>query len=337
MNKAIIKTSISEASALPLIRIAKDWDWPDLLRQTPGGKGIWDDIRFTTDDVEECDLLVVLNNRMKHSVNARCPAGRVWVVMQEPYVKGFTDWMIEGHEAFDRIYTNYPLPSNPKYIASQPALPWHVNRTFDELTTCAMPEKKRPLSWVVGNCRDLPGHMKRLAFLRAVQAEQTLDIDLYGRAVQYIEDKWDGLAPYRYSIAAENTSWPDYWTEKIADCFLAWTVPIYYGCANLEKYFPADSFIRIDIEKPAEAMQTIKRILREDDWERRLPALEEARRRVLYEYQIFPILTKLLKTEPTAGQIKAERTVPAYQRSPMTKLRRMVYKVQKHYRRMISK
>lgn len=321
---------------MTLIRIAKDWDWPNLLRQTPGGKGIWDGIRFTIDNVDECDLLVVLNNRMKHAVRARCPDGRVWAVMQEPYVKGFTDWMVEAHGAFGRVYTNYPLQTKPKYIASQPALPWHVNRTFDELITCSMPKKTQPLSWVVGNCRDLPGHMKRLTFLRAVQADQTLDIDLYGRAVQYIEDKWDGLAQYRYSIAAENTSWPDYWTEKIADCFLAWTVPIYFGCANLEKYFPADSFIRIDIEKPAEAIKIIKRVLREDDWERRLPALEEARRRVLYEYQIFPMLARLLKSEPTIEQIKFDQTVPAYQRSIKTKLRRLGYKVQKHYLRMIS-
>ena len=322
---------------MTLVRISKDWDWPDLLRQTPGGKGIWGDVRFTTDDVEECDALVMLNNRMKHDVHAHCPKGRIWALMQEPYAKGFTDWMIEGHDAFDRVYTNYLPSTDPKYITSQPALPWHVNRTFDELTTCAMPEKRRSLSWIVGNCRDLPGHMKRFAFLRAVQADKNLNIDLYGRAVRFIDDKWDGLASYRYSIAAENTLWPDYWTEKIADCFLAWTIPFYHGCGNLEEYFPADSFIRIDIDKPEEAIGIIKRYLREDDWSRRLPALEEARRRVLYEYQLFPVLTRLLKEESVMEQVKIERTVPAYSRSTMTKLRRLIYKVQKHYLRLTSR
>ena len=55
----------------------------------------------------------------------------------------------------------------------------------------------------------------------------------------------------------ENAVIPDYWTEKIADCFLAWTLPIYYGCPNLEDYFPEKSFIRIDIEKPEEAIDSI--------------------------------------------------------------------------------
>lgn len=319
---------------MKLVRIAKDWDWPDILRQTPGGKGIWDGIRFTTKDVEECDALVVLNNRMKHDVHARCPQGRVWALMQEPYARGFTEWMVEQHQAFDRVYSNYIPSSDPKYVASQPALPWHVNRSFDELTTCAVPEKTRPLSWIVGNISDLPGHLKRFAFLRDVQAAQGFDIDLYGRAVRPIEDKWDGLAQYRYSIAAENTVWPDYWTEKVADCFLTWTVPFYHGCENLEKYFPADSFIRIDINRPKEAIEIIRRAMTEDDWTRRLPALEEARRRVLYEYQIFPWLAKLINAEPSGELSKSSRIVPAYRRSAKAYIRRQLYKVRRQYLRL---
>jgi hypothetical protein len=45
MTKAITGTNISESSAMPIVRIAKDWDWPDLLRQPPGGQGIWDGIQ----------------------------------------------------------------------------------------------------------------------------------------------------------------------------------------------------------------------------------------------------------------------------------------------------
>jgi len=172
--------------------------------------------------------------------------------------------------------------------------------------------------------------------MRAIQSERSLDIDLYGRAFQFIEDKWDGLAPYRYAIAAENTVWSDYWTEKIADCFLSWTIPFYHGCGNLEKYFPADSFIRINIEKPDEAIGIIKHYLREDDWDRRLPALEEARRRVLYDYQIFPVLAKLIKTEPVIEQPIFEHTVPAYRRSTLTKARRLIYKAHRLYLRMIK-
>lgn len=323
---------------MTLVRIAKDWDWPDLMRQTPGGAGLWDGIRFTLDEVDECDFLVVLNNRMTKEVRVRVPEGRVWALMQEPYAWGFTDWMVEGHDAFDRVYTSFPLDRKGKYVVSHPALPWHVLRTFDELVSSPAPVKRRPLSWVVGYCRDLPGHMRRLAFLRHLQAAGDADIDLFGRAVRYIEDKWDGLAPYRYSIAVENAVCPDYWTEKVADCFLAWAVPIYYGCPNLERYFPADSFIRIDIDSPREAVESIRRIVREDDWTRRLPAVEEARRRVLHEYQLFPHLARLVRNEGgfDAPHERIPVTIPPYRRSGRTKVKRMLYKVRKHYLRLVS-
>lgn len=320
---------------MTLVRIAKDWDWPDLLRQTPGGRGIWDGIRFTVDPVEECDYLVVLNNRMKTDLKVRCPEGNVWAIMQEPYVWGFTDWMTEGHEAYSRVYTNHVPDRTGKYVASHPALPWHVLRTFDELTACRVPSKPRKLSWVVGDCRDLPGHMKRLSFLRFLQRDGSLPIDLFGRAVRYIEDKWDGLAPYRYSIAVENATGAEYWTEKVADCFLAWTVPLYHGCTNLERYFPPESFLRIDINRPREAVEAIRRIVSGDEWERRLPALEEARRRVLDEYQLFPFLAGRIRSEPTGGGERVLRTIPAYRRSLRTEIvRRPLYKIRKHFLRL---
>ncbi|HKI49344.1 MAG TPA: glycosyltransferase family 10, partial [Desulfobacteria bacterium] len=223
------------------VGIIKDWDWPDLLRQTPGGKGVWDGLQFILDPAPTCDFLVVLNNKMKMETRAQCPPENVWCLMQEPYMKGHTDWMVEKLNPYAQILSHHVPPNPYKFVVSHPAIPWHVNKTFDELVAREIPSKPKTLSWVVGNARDLPGHRKRFAFLEYIQQKGSLDIDLFGRAVQFIEDKWDGLAPYKYSLAIENSSGPDYWTEKIADCFLSWSVPIYYGCTNLEDYFPPAS------------------------------------------------------------------------------------------------
>jgi hypothetical protein len=46
-----------------------------------------------------------------------------------------------------------------------------------------------------------------MKFLRKIQ-KNNLEFDLYGRGFCSIEDKWDGLAPYRYSLAIENFSGP---------------------------------------------------------------------------------------------------------------------------------
>ena len=294
------------------MRIVKDWEWAGLLRQTPGGKGIWDGIQFTLDPVEECDYLIMLNNRKATKTEAYCPKGNVWAIMQEPYVKYLYDWLVEGHEFYSKVFTHYLPSDNPKYIPSQPAIPWHINRTYDELIEVKVPEKSKNISWITSKLTFLPGHQKKMAFLNFLKQNASFNIDVFGRGIRYVAVKWDGLAPYRYSIAIENSSGPDYWTEKVSDCFLAWTVPIYYGCANLEDYFPRESFIQIDIDRPEWSLERIGEIIRNDEWERRIPALKESRNLILYKYQIFPYLSELIGRYAPGNVEKTDILIPAY-------------------------
>ncbi|HUN56432.1 MAG TPA: glycosyltransferase family 10 [Smithella sp.] len=311
---------------MTLVRIIKNWDWPDLMRQTPGGQGIWDNIQFTVDPVEECDFVIMLNNNMKCGSIVKCPKENIWALMQEPYVKGFTDWMAEGHESFSHVYTHY-IPSNhSRYIVSQPALPWHINKSFDQLSQMDIPAKSKVISWIAGNAMDIPGHIKRRSFLQFMKNNASADIDLFGRAVRVIEDKWDGLAPYKYSLAIENSPSPNYWTEKLADCFLTWTIPFYFGCPNLETYFPEESFIRIDIDKPRIALDRIKSAIKNNEWEKRLPALKAARERVLNQYQLFPHLAERIKSHHTDINQKSLILIPPYKRSINTRLNRAFFK-----------
>jgi hypothetical protein len=310
-----------------LVRIIKDWDWPDLMRQTPGNKGIWDNIQFTMDSVEECDFAVMLNNNMKCESRVKCPKENVWALMQEPCVKGDCDWMVEGHESFFHVYTHHVPSNHPRYVVSQPAVPWHVNKSFDQLRQMNIPGKSKTISWIVGNALSIPGHIKRRSFLQFLQKNAPIDVDLFGRAVQVIEDKWDGLAPYKYSLAVENSCSPDYWTEKIADCLLSWTLPFYWGCTNLEEYFPKESFIRIDIEKPEIAIDIIKSAIKNNEWEKRLPALKVAREKVLNQYQFFPYLSKMIHSHHTNIEDKTVTLIPPYKRSINARMNRVLFQI----------
>jgi hypothetical protein len=98
----------------------------------------------------------------------------------------------------------------------------------------------------------------------------------------------------------------------VADCFLSWTVPLYFGCTNLEDYFPEDSFMRVDADNPAATLEKIRQVLTNDEWERRLPALEIARRRVLDEYQIFPFLARAIRTYGVDPAPKTDIHIPGY-------------------------
>eukprot|EP00620_Florenciella_sp_RCC1587_P021099 CAMPEP_0182561832 /NCGR_PEP_ID=MMETSP1324-20130603/4262_1 /TAXON_ID=236786 /ORGANISM="Florenciella sp., Strain RCC1587" /LENGTH=60 /DNA_ID=CAMNT_0024774579 /DNA_START=220 /DNA_END=399 /DNA_ORIENTATION=+ len=49
-----------------------------------------------------------------------------------------------------------------------------------------------------------------------------------------------------FHIAIENVKSNGYFTEKLLDCFLTRTVPLYWGCPNIGEYFEVEGMIIID-------------------------------------------------------------------------------------------
>lgn len=63
------------------------------------------------------------------------------------------------------------------------------------------------------------------------------DVECYGKGIRPIAGKREAIAPYRFSIAMENATSDDYFSEKLVDCLLLETVPIYYGCPRISELF----------------------------------------------------------------------------------------------------
>lgn len=276
---------------MTLVRIVKNWDYPDLMQQTPAGAGMWDDIQFTQDSVETCDALVVLNHT-NQSIKVKCPPQNVWALVQEPPVPEYR-WLEKGFTPFVRVYTPDINLTGPRYIHSHGALPWHVGKSYDFLKNTECPGKHRLLSSIASREMGTDGKKARVIFLEALR--QKIDFDLWGKGFTPIEEKWEALASYRYALAIENYSGPHYWTEKISDCFLAWTMPIYYGATNITDYFPPESLVQIDITRPEEAHTIITEAIQTNRWQKNLDAIAYARQLVLEKHQIFPFISRLFQ------------------------------------------
>jgi hypothetical protein len=282
---------------MTLVRIVKPWSKPDLLRQTPGGAGVWGGVRFTLDPVERCDYLVILNHTPE-PITVEIPPEHIWCFIQEPPISAYR-WLRKGFAHYSRVYTQDVQLNQANISQSFGSLPWHLDRSYDQLKTVARPEKTRDLSWITSSLAQFEGHRRRLKFLTRLQ-EAHVPFDLFGRGFQPLPDKWDGIAPYRYTLAVENFSGPNYFTEKIADCFLAWTMPIYFGATNIAEYFPAESFVWLEIDDP-DAPRRVAEIARSNLAEKNREAIAEARRRVLDEQNLFPRLARLIAEDRSAS------------------------------------
>lgn len=285
-----------------LVRILKYWKYPDLLRQTPGSKGIWSGVHFIVDEPGKADY-VVIHGHAEKPAWVKCPKGHIWLVMGEPPNENAGSWhKISG--GVDRIYMTDEGRISDKHFLSNSYLPWWVDKDYDFLEACPPCQKTQSLSWITSNNTVYAGHRYRMNYLDKVREME--ELHLYGRGFAPIEGKWEGLAPYRYTIAFENYSNSHYWTEKVMDAFLAWTMPIYYGCTQLDKFFPRDSFVQLDPENP-DPMSFLREVLKSGLQERNLEAIAEARRRVLNDYNLFNVLTQEIAVNQMQYETKQPR------------------------------
>jgi hypothetical protein len=284
-----------------LVRIIKDWSFPDLMRQSPGVSGCWEGIEFTFDAVRECDYVIALN-RVPADTEVFCPPENIWAMMQEPPVKEY-NWLHKGYDNFSRIITPDMALTGSRIVHDSLALPWHIDKSYDELMCLMRPENKpQNISWITSNSKGRQGHQQRMRFLKSLQGQ--IDFDLFGRGFNPIVDKFSGIYPYKYTLAVENYSGDFYWTEKISDAFLSWSMPIYYGCTNIDDFFPKESYIKIDIAKPEEAADIIAQAMSDNLWEKNLDAIEQSRNLVLQKYQFFPYMANKIREDVEQSQPK---------------------------------
>lgn len=67
-----------------------------------------------------------------------------------------------------------------------------------------------------------------------------------------VESKWNALRHANFALAIENDIAEGYVTEKIFDCFLSGTIPIYRGPASVKKVIDPHAFIFLDDFKSVE-------------------------------------------------------------------------------------
>ncbi len=316
----------------PRIRVRVTTTYPDqpLIRQTPHGSGIWGDHQFIINQsCEEADWWVVASGLRQPETCVVDPRNIVFVANEPPAMKfkpGFLGQFAKvitcdrsmKHQG--KLHASYGLPwwagitmdrSRPHEFAAQPRFGY---LDFKEM---APPRKEKFMSVIASRLQNLEGHRARSGFLDALKNRYGDAVDFFGYHDTPLADKWDGLAGYRYHLCIENTVCPDYWTEKIGDPLLAFALPVYHGCPNINDYFPDKSHLKIDINDHEACFRTVEHLLANDPYHEHLPAISEAREKVLDKYNFFAQMSALCRG-PAATQrkvtLKPDHFYPTWRR-----------------------
>lgn len=189
---------------------------------------------------------------------------------------------------------------------------WYFNKSYTQIRDLDVSAKQKKISVVSSDLTWLPGHKLRYAFVNKLIGHFKDRLDVYGKGFNFIEDKFDALYPYEFSIAIENNALKDYFTEKIFECYLTHTVPVYYGCTNIDQYFSEKSYYSININNYKSSILQIEQLLEEPGiYNRCLPELLHEKKKVLNEYHFFPALDKIIR-KTFAKQDFPKRTVTIY-------------------------
>lgn len=266
-------------------------------RLKPTCPGIWDQVEFLLNPPPgtEGDFWIVAYNARPRDT-MRVAKENTMLIVAEPREKKL--YPQRYYRQFRHLLDSHPDSKHPGLRIDAPALCWHIGLQFpeneyllgyDELIRMPYPKKANKVAAVCSDSRFSPGQIARLDFLEALKKKLPNAIEHYGRGFQPIADKLSAIYPARYHLVLENCQYPSYWTEKIADAYLGWAYPLHVGCPNLEEFFPAKSFVRIQTEDIESAAETIQSMLDRPHGQSEIDTLAEAREKVLHHWNVWAV------------------------------------------------
>lgn len=294
-------------SQLKHVKISIANDNSGCIRQLPNRSIDYKGYRFhINEDIKETDFWVVYSKGRRITERCFCSPDNTIFITGEPetvyhYSTGFV-------RQFARVLSVQSKINHPSMRMVQPAQPWHIGKIsprkvngkelgeeviytqdYDSLLS-SQPKKSREISIITSNKNFTKGHKARIHFAMTLKEYYGDRLDLFGHGFNDFNDKWDVIAPYKYHICIENSSYPHYWTEKLADCYLGNTYPFYYGAPNLDEYFSPDAYTMIDIFDVEKSISIIDQVLNKNLADKNSKEIETAKQQILNVYNLFDLL-----------------------------------------------
>lgn len=187
----------------------------------------------------------------------------ILVQIEPPSIINITQSIIKNYKNFDIIFAwnTDILNSCPNSILFPFGSCW-INENEQQIY-----KKTKEVSIIASSKNQTFGHRLRHNLINS----NMLQLDLFGNGYNPIDNKIVALKDYRFSIIIENEKTENWFTEKIVDCLITGTIPVYWGCPNIGDYFDTRGFI---ILNSLEDLDNKKNILNETTYFEMLPYIK---------------------------------------------------------------
>lgn len=190
------------------------------------------------------------NSELEHAVKHK-PRKKVAFLLETKFIAWWTYDYAEAHlDDFDTVLTY-----DDEMIARHPD-----KCQFFPHGGCSVPpeerkvwEKSRLVSFWATNRKTAPGHYARHEFCELYKERDNnwlnpyirdLQIDCYGQLPgNYAATMTDCLRDYMFQVVMENNISDTYFTEKLIDCLVTGTIPIYRGSRGTSRFFDPDGIL----------------------------------------------------------------------------------------------
>lgn len=149
-------------------------------------------------------------------------------IFPQPY-----KWIEQNHKKFDWVFTF------DKKLVKENIYYYPYGGCWIEKHLQGIHEKTKNTSIIVSSMTRTKGHLMRHEVVNKFRNQ----LDVYGKAYNPIDLKIEALKDYRFQIVIENCQLETYFSEKLVDCFVTGTIPVYWGCKGIKDFFDMDGII----------------------------------------------------------------------------------------------
>lgn len=192
------------------------------------------------------DFSIFVDQPIEHAISLS--AINVMVLQEPNEYFGIHDYTIKNQDQFQLIlsWNDKVLNNCPQAVYNAFGHSWLLPEQYNKPRT-----KKFELAHLSGKLQMSYGHSLRHEIL-ARQDEIKIPkrfFHTYGERDDISKariGKEEVFADSMFNVAIENFSHRGYFTEKLLDCFLFKSIPIYWGCSNIGEFFEEKGIITFE-------------------------------------------------------------------------------------------